>query len=127
SQFQGRNPFEGTPFEDFFGAPGRPGAQTPGEAPDRMGSGSGFFIEGGYIVTNNHVVDDAKKMTVVFDDGREMEGTLVGTDPKTALAVLKVSGKDLPRGLPWGSSANARPGDSVFAVGSPFGLGNTVT
>ncbi len=127
SQFQGRNPFEGTPFEDFFGAPGRPGAQTPGEAPDRMGSGSGFFIEGGYIVTNNHVVDDAKKMTVVFDDGREMEGTLVGTDPKTDLAVLKVSGKDLPRGLPWGSSANARPGDSVFAVGSPFGLGNTVT
>ena len=90
SQFQGRNPFEGTPFEDFFGAPGQggPGAQQPGEAPDRMGSGSGFFIEGGYIVTNNHVVDDAKKMTVVFDDGREMEGTLVGTDPKTDLAVL---------------------------------------
>ena len=129
SQFQGRNPFEGTPFEDFFGAPGQggPGAQQPGEAPDRMGSGSGFFIEGGYIVTNNHVVDDAKKMTVVFDDGREMEGTLVGTDPKTDLAVLKVSGSNIPRGLPWGTSANARPGDSVFAVGSPFGLGNTVT
>ncbi len=126
SQFQGRNPFEGTPFEDYFGAPGQ-GGQQQGEAPDRMGSGSGFFIEGGYIVTNNHVVDDAKKMTVVFDDGREMEGTLVGTDPKTDLAVLKVAGTNIPRGLPWGNSTNARPGDSVFAVGSPFGLGNTVT
>jgi serine protease Do len=131
SQFQGRNPFEGTPFEDYFGAPGQGGqggqGQQEDEAPDRMGSGSGFFIEGGYIVTNNHVVNDAKKMTVVFEDGREMEGTLVGTDPKTDLAVLKVSGTNIPRGLPWGASANARPGDSVFAVGSPFGLGNTVT
>lgn len=128
SQFQGRNPFEGTPFEDFFGAPGQGGqGDQQGEAPDRMGSGSGFFIEGGYIVTNNHVVDDAKKMTVVFEDGREMEGTLVGTDPKTDLAVLKVSGSNIPRGLPWGDSTHARPGDSVFAVGSPFGLGNTVT
>lgn len=127
SRFNGRNPFEGTPFEDFFGngAPGQ--EQQQGEAPDRLGSGSGFFIEGGYIVTNNHVVDDAKKMTVVLDDGRELEGTLVGTDPKTDLAVLKVSGSNIPRGLPWGDSTAARPGDSVFAVGSPFGLGNTVT
>lgn len=129
SQFNGRNPFEGTPFEDFFGKgiPGRDGQQQQGEAPDRFGSGSGFFIEGGYIVTNNHVVDDAKKMTVVLDDGRELQGTLVGTDPKTDLAVLKVSGSNIPRGLPWGDSNTARPGDSVFAVGAPFGLGNTVT
>jgi len=126
SQFNGRNPFEGTPFEDFFGNQ-LPGGQQQGEAPDRFGSGSGFFIEGGYIVTNNHVVDDAKKMTVVLDDGRELQGTLVGTDPKTDLAVLKVSGDNIPRGLPWGDSTAARPGDSVFAVGSPFGLGNTVT
>lgn len=130
SQFNGRNPFEGTPFEEFFGngAPGQgQGQGQQGEAPDRFGSGSGFFIEGGYIVTNNHVVDDAKKMTVVLEDGRELIGTLVGTDPKTDLAVLKVSGNNIPRGLPWGASVNARPGDSVFAVGSPFGLGNTVT
>jgi serine protease Do len=129
SQFNGRNPFEGTPFEEFFGqrAPGQGQGQQGGEAPDRFGSGSGFFIEGGYIVTNNHVVDDAKKMTVVMEDGRELEGTLVGTDPKTDLAVLKVSGSNIPRGLPWGNSNEARPGDSVFAVGSPFGLGNTVT
>lgn len=125
SQFNGRNPFEGTPFADMFPGQGQQGQQ--GEQPDRFGSGSGFFIEGGYIVTNNHVVDDAKKMTVVLDDGRELQGTLVGTDPKTDLAVLKVSGSNIPRGLPWGDSKTARPGDSVFAVGSPFGLGNTVT
>ena len=125
SQFNGRSPFEGTPFADMF--PGQGRGQPSDEAPDRFGSGSGFFIEGGYIVTNNHVVDDAKKMTVVLEDGRELQGTLVGTDPKTDLAVLKVSGSNIPRGLPWGNSTNARPGDSVFAVGSPFGLGNTVT
>jgi serine protease Do len=120
----GRNPFEGTPFQDFFSQPG----QLPqGEQPDRLGSGSGFFIEGGYIVTNNHVVDDAKKMTVVLNDGRELQATLVGTDPKTDLAVIKVSGNDLPRALAWGDSNAARPGDNVFAIGSPFGLGNTVT
>jgi serine protease Do len=123
---QGANPFEGTPFEDFFrsspfgGAPG-------GEAPDQMGSGSGFFIEGGYIVTNNHVVEDANRMTVVLSDGRRLDATLVGKDPKTDLAVIKVSGNSLPRALPWGDSKSARPGESVFAVGAPFGLSNTVT
>ena len=125
----GGNPFSGTPFEDFFGQQfGRQfGGQQQGELPDRLGSGSGFFIEGGYIVTNNHVVDDAKKMTVVLTDGRELQATLVGTDPKTDLAVVKVSGNNLPRALSWGDSNAARPGDNVFAIGSPFGLGNTVT
>ena len=119
------NPFEGTPFERFFGAPGQ-GGQL-GEMPDQRGSGSGFFIEGGYIVTNNHVVQDATKMTVVMTDGRELNATLVGTDPKTDLAVIKVDGGSLPKALSWGVSNNARPGDSVFAIGAPFGLGNTVT
>lgn len=120
------NPFEGTPFERFFGAPGLGGQQ--GEMPDQRGSGSGFFIEGGYIVTNNHVVQDATKMTVVMTDGRELNATLVGTDPKTDLAVIKVDGGgNLPKALTWGASNNARPGDSVFAIGAPFGLGNTVT
>ncbi len=120
------NPFEGTPFERFFGAPGQGGGQM-GEMPDQRGSGSGFFIEGGYIVTNNHVVQDATKMTVVMTDGRELNATLVGTDPKTDLAVIKVDGGSLPKALSWGASNNARPGDSVFAIGAPFGLGNTVT
>jgi serine protease Do len=121
----GPNPFQGTPFEDFFqGQPGGPG----GEMPDQRGSGSGFFVEGGYIVTNNHVVEDASKMTVLLSDGRRFDAELVGTDPKTDLAVIKiVNGKDLPRALPWGDSKTARPGDSVFAVGAPFGLSNTVT
>jgi len=119
------NPFEGTPFERFFGAPGQ-GGQL-GEMPDQRGSGSGFFIEGGYIVTNNHVVQDATKMTVVMTDGRELNATLVGTDPKTDLAVIRVDGGNFPKALTWGASNNARPGDSVFAIGAPFGLGNTVT
>jgi len=126
----GPNPFQGTPFEDFFqGAPGQgaPGAPQ-GEMPDQRASGSGFFVDGGYVVTNNHVVEDATKMTVLLSDGRRFDAELVGTDPKTDLAVLKISnGKDLPRALPWGDSGVARPGDSVFAVGAPFGLSNTVT
>jgi serine protease Do len=118
------NPFEGTPFERYFGVPGQGGSD---EMPDQRGSGSGFFIEGGYIVTNNHVVEGASKMTVVMTDGRELTATLVGSDPKTDLAVIKVDAASAPRALPWGDSTTARPGDSVFAIGAPFGLGNTVT
>lgn len=121
------NPFAGTPFQDYFRfGPGGPGGQG-GEAPDRRGSGSGFFIEGGYIVTNNHVVEDAKSLNIVLPDGRELSGTVVGTDPRTDLAVVKVDGTGLPRGLAWGDSDRARPGDNVFAIGAPFGLANTVT
>ncbi len=122
------NPFAGTPFQDYFQfGPGGPGGGPGGEAPDRRGSGSGFFLEGGYIVTNNHVVDEAKSLTVVLQDGRELSGTVVGTDPRTDLAVVKVEGSNLPRGLVWGDSNRARPGDNVFAIGAPFGLANTVT
>lgn len=124
----GANPFAGTPFEDFFGRGfGQQPDGQPRELPDRMGSGSGFFIEGGYIVTNNHVVDDATKVTVRLDDGREMEATVVGTDPKTDLAVIKVPEASVRKPLQWGDSDRARPGENVFAVGSPFSLGNTVT
>ncbi|MBI1359165.1 MAG: Do family serine endopeptidase [Alphaproteobacteria bacterium] len=97
------------------------------QAPDQMASGSGFFIEGGYIVTNNHVVDKAKKVTVRMDNGKEVDATVVGVDPKTDLAVIKVDPKVAPISLKWGDSDKSRVGDSVFAVGSPFGLGNTVT
>jgi serine protease Do len=117
--------FRGTPFEEFFRNFGGQGQQ--GERPDRFGSGSGFFINGAYIVTNNHVVQDAKKVTVKLTDGRELDAEVVGTDPKTDLAVVKVTGSNLPAPVRWGESDRARPGDSVFAVGSPFGLGSTVT
>lgn len=119
--------FRGTPFEDFFGRQfGAPGAPSR-ELPDRMGSGSGFFIGDGYIVTNNHVIDDAKKVMVRLVDDREIDAELVGVDPKTDLAVLRVKDAGSVRSLEWGDSDAARPGDSVFAVGAPFGLGNTVT
>jgi serine protease Do len=97
------------------------------ETPDQMASGSGFFIEGGYIVTNNHVVDKAKKVTVRLESGKEIDATVVGTDAKTDLAVIKIDAKYAPPSLKWGDSDKSRVGDSVYAVGSPFGLGNTVT
>ena len=122
----GSNPFEGTPFQDFFRGLPQGQGQSQGELPDRRGSGSGVVIRGGYIVTNNPVVDSAKRMTVILNDGREMTATLVGTDPKTDLAVIKVDG-GLPVAVQWGDSKHARPGDNVFAIGAPFGLGNTVT
>jgi serine protease Do len=124
---------EGLPpeFRQFFGRQfgfGQDDGDGPQrEAPDRMASGSGFFIDGGYIVTNNHVVDKAKKVTVRLESGKEIDATVVGTDAKTDLAVIKIDPKLAPPSLKWGDSDKARVGDSVYAVGSPFGLGNTVT
>jgi serine protease Do len=121
-------------FRQFFGrqfgfsfGDGNSDGRPQGEAPDQMASGSGFFIDGGYIVTNNHVVDKAKKVTVRLESGKEIDATVVGTDAKTDLAVIKVDAKYAPPSLKWGDSDKSRVGDSVYAVGSPFGLGNTVT
>jgi serine protease Do len=124
---------EGHPFRDFFdqfGGGPRPG---PGAGPDGapaprhyMAAGSGFVISAdGYVVTNNHVVEDATKVTVVFDDGTEQVAEIVGTDERTDLAVLKIDGTDLPF-VNFESDAS-RVGDWVVAVGNPFGLGGTVT
>lgn len=115
--------FFGPNYRYFFGQ----GPAVPREMPDQIGSGSGFFIQGGYIVTNNHVVDNAKKLRVRFDTGEEVEGTLVGTDPKTDLAVIKVDPKHARQPLSWGDSNRARVGDNVFTMGAPYSLGNTVT
>lgn len=115
--------FFGRDFGYFFG----PRSSVPRQMPDRLGSGSGFFVEGGYIVTNNHVVDNAKKLRVRLDDGEEVEGTLVGTDPKTDLAVIKVDASHTRAPLRWGDSNRSRTGDNVFTIGAPFSLGNTVT
>ena len=92
-----------------------------------MAAGSGFVISAdGYIVTNNHVVDNATKVTVVFDNGDEVAGQVVGTDERTDLAVVKIDGgTDLP--FVKLSDTEARVGDWVVAVGNPFGLGGTVT
>ncbi|WP_137151401.1 Do family serine endopeptidase [Devosia sp. FKR38] len=120
---------DGHPFKDFFNQFGQGGPGGNGEAPaprHYMAAGSGFVISGdGYVVTNNHVVEDATKVTVVFDDGTEKVATIVGTDKRTDLAVLKIDGTDLPF-VSFEDEAS-RIGDWVVAVGNPFGLGGTVT
>jgi serine protease Do len=108
------------------GAPGQPAPQAP-QGRRYQAAGSGFIISAdGYIVTNNHVVENATKVTVTFDDGSTKSATVVGTDKRTDLAVVKVDGAtDLP--FVKFSSDDARVGDWVLAVGNPFGLGGTVT
>ncbi len=90
--------------------------------------GSGFIIDAdGYVVTNNHVVEDADEITVITHDNEEFKAKLIGRDEKTDLALLKVeAGKKLPF-VPWGDSEKMRIGDWVLAIGNPFGLGGTVT
>jgi len=93
-----------------------------------IGVGSGFIIDkAGYIVTNNHVVDHSSKITVKLPDGRQFEAKLIGTDPATDVALIKIkSDKPLPT-VDFGDDRQLRVGDWVVAVGNPFGLSNTVT
>ncbi len=117
-----------------FGGPpggGPPGGGPPGRppGPPGMSAGSGVIIDArGYILTNNHVVEDATEINVTFHDGRETPATVVGTDPKTDLAVIKVKNgtHDLPS-IPWGNYDTLRVGDVVLAIGSPFGLKSSVS
>jgi serine protease Do len=115
-------------FEDFFG--GSPWHRRGAPAPRKStGEGSGFVIsQDGYIVTNNHVVEDMDEITVHFLDGEELAAEIVGRDPKTDIALLKVDPgrKSLPT-IALGDSDEARPGDWVVAIGNPFGLAHTVT
>jgi serine protease Do len=120
----------GSPMEKFFQ---QFGENMPRTAKPRheiiMGEGSGFFISpDGYAVTNNHVVDHAKSVQVTTDDGTIYDAKVVGTDPKTDLAVIKVDAKD-GKPFPYVKFAEHTPrvGDWVVAVGNPFGLGGTVT
>ena len=92
-----------------------------------MGSGSGVIVSpDGHIVTNYHVVDGANSVTVTLIDKREFTGKLLGTDPQTDLAILKIEAKNLPH-LQWGDVSSLHVGDYVLAVGNPFGLSSTVT
>ena len=125
-------PFSAEPFSEqqrdflqrFFGE----GQPMPGPEGPRMGLGSGFIVSAdGVIVTNNHVVGDADRIDVRLRDGREYRAELLGADPKTDLAVLRIhADKPLPV-LSWGNSDAARVGDWVLAVGNPYGLSGTVT
>lgn len=117
------------PFRRFFdNKRGRDFQNNRGNTSPRfaMSQGSGFFVSGdGYIVTNNHVIDKGSEFTVILNDGEELDATLVGTDPKTDLAVLKVDTVDQPH-VSFAESPS-RVGEWVVAVGNPFGLGGTVT
>ncbi|MEC4674820.1 MAG: Do family serine endopeptidase [Nitrospirota bacterium] len=104
------------------GPPGRPPGGPPG-----MSAGSGFIISAdGYIVTNNHVVEDASEITVTMPDTNEYKAKIIGTDPKTDLAVIKIKAQNLPF-IPWSTDQELHVGDLVLAVGSPFGLKSSVT
>ena len=119
---------EDNPLYDFFkqfrkGMPGAPAKPSPS-----LAQGSGFFISpDGYVVTNNHVVEDAEDITVTMEDGTKYPATMVGSDPRTDVALIKVKaeGKTFP--FVEFSSKDPRVGDWVLAVGNPFGLGGTVT
>ncbi|KRB48936.1 MAG: Do family serine endopeptidase [Pseudomonadota bacterium] len=113
--------------------PGQPAQPGPGgrggqpRLPSQQSSGSGFFISGdGYIVTNNHVVENAKEIKVVLKDERELDAVVVGRDEGTDLAVLKVKGSGFPF-VNFENAGKPRVGDWVITVGNPFGLGGTAT
>ena len=120
------------PFREFFKRLGRPDRQDGGPkfgqpAPRQsLAQGSGFFISAdGYLVTNQHVIAKGSDVEVSLDDGRTLAAKVVGTDPYTDLALLKVDGQDLP--FVELAPQAPRVGDWVLAVGNPFGLGSTVT
>jgi len=116
--------------EDFFGSPFGPRRFGPPMEPRERrggGQGSGVIVSAeGYVLTNNHVVDGAKTVTVTLPDKREFKGRIVGNDPKSDIAVVKIDGSQLPT-ITWGDSSRLQVGEYVLAVGNPFGLNSTVT
>ncbi|MFM2200904.1 MAG: hypothetical protein RL040_104 [Bacteroidota bacterium] len=107
------------PWSDFFGYQQQPHVQE--------GSGSGVIISGdGYIITNNHVVEGAEKLRVTLNNNKDYEATVVGRDPSTDIAVIKIDEEGLPA-IVWGNSDDVRIGQWVIAVGNPFDLTSTVT
>lgn len=116
------------PFRQFFG-PGRSPFQqrNQGGGEVEQGTGSGVILSAdGYIVTNNHVVRDADELTVTLNDKREFKAKVVGTDPSTDLALIRIDASDLPF-MQLANSDNIKVGEWVVAVGNPFNLSGTVT
>ncbi|MDE2357514.1 MAG: Do family serine endopeptidase [Alphaproteobacteria bacterium] len=120
-------PFNLVPRGDEGGDDQDDGGATSKRAPKQMSSGSGFFISpDGYIVTNNHVVENAEDIKVILKDGKELKATVVGRDEDTDLAVIRVAGSNYPY-VDFENRARPRVGDWVLAVGNPYDLGGTAT
>ena len=133
----------GSPFEEFFrdffnrnrpGPQGQGPGQGPGapEQPQRprraQSLGSGFIVDAsGIVVTNNHVIEGADEVNVILQDNTSIRARVLGTDPRTDLAVLRIETDKPLTAVPWGNSDEAQVGDWVMAIGNPFGLGGTVT
>ena len=112
-------------FRRFFGDQ-FPHQDAPKERKEQS-LGSGVIVsEDGYIITNNHVIEKAQEIKVLLGDKRDFKATLIGADPKTDLAIIKIDAKGLPA-LPWGDANKLKVGEIVFAIGNPFGLNQTVT
>ena len=142
SPFGERAPFDDDMLRRFFGdaLPGRPHGQRqprgqiPSQQPRAMGQGSGFVFAAGdgplsdqtYILTNSHVVEDADKIVVKLQDGREFEAKIKGTDPKSDVAVIAIEADGIPA-LAIGDSSKLEVGEWVVAIGNPFGLSHTLT
>ncbi|HVF17063.1 MAG TPA: trypsin-like peptidase domain-containing protein, partial [Steroidobacteraceae bacterium] len=125
-QEQGRNPLLDDPFfRRFFGEEGQGGPQRERQF---QSAGSGVIVDAknGYIITNAHVIENATEITVTLQDDREVKAEVVGRDPGSDVAVLKVPAKGLSE-MPLADSAKAEVGDFVIAIGNPFGLQHTVT
>src|SRR5579862_5559752 len=119
---QGVDPF----FRQFFGDDSSQRFNMPRERSEKA-LGSGVIVSPeGYILTNNHVVEGAKNVTITLHDKRELKARVIGTDPRTDIAVLKIDGSNFPA-LTLADSAKVEIGDIVLAIGNPFGVGQTVT
>ena len=118
------------PFFDFFFGPQQRPQQKQQQAPDEpqpLGAGSGVIISNdGYIVTNNHVIEGATEIEVTLNDKRSFKAKLIGADPSTDIALLKIDGTNFPN-IPFGNSDELKVGEWVLAVGNPFNLTSTVT
>jgi serine protease Do len=114
-------------FKRFFGQPGQPGMPSPQVPRNGTSFGSGFIISpDGYVLTNHHVVDGASEVIVHLTDRRELKARVVGSDPQSDIAVLKVDAANLPS-MTLSDSRNLKPGQWVLAIGSPFGFDHSVT
>ena len=115
-------------FQDFFRGPQSPFGGSPGGSAPRQSMGSGFIVSSdGYVLTNNHVVEGADEIIVRLNDRRELPAKLIGTDPRSDMAVLKIEGGDDLPVVRIGRSNDLKVGEWVLAIGSPFGFDYTVT